>query len=74
MRERMRQELGRGIPELFDIKQDSGGLQDIEFLVQYWILLLAKRYPDLLRYSDNVRQLEGLSDHRLSSRVYSAPQ
>ena len=62
MRERMRQELGRGIPELFDIKQDSGGLQDIEFLVQYWILLLAKRYPDLLRYSDNVRQLEGLSD------------
>src|SRR5690606_33522391 len=39
MRQRMRLELGTpvGTP-LFDLKQDTGGLVDIEFIVQYLVL------------------------------------
>jgi len=45
----------------FDIKQDAGGIADIEFLVQYWVLAAAQAHPELLTYSDNIRQLEGLA-------------
>ena len=38
MRERMRRELSQAGPGQFDIKQDAGGIADIEFLVQYWVL------------------------------------
>ncbi|MGD9388515.1 MAG: bifunctional [glutamate--ammonia ligase]-adenylyl-L-tyrosine phosphorylase/[glutamate--ammonia-ligase] adenylyltransferase, partial [Gammaproteobacteria bacterium] len=38
MRERMRTELSKGNAELFDLKQDAGGMADIEFLVQYLVL------------------------------------
>ncbi|MGA9856096.1 MAG: bifunctional [glutamate--ammonia ligase]-adenylyl-L-tyrosine phosphorylase/[glutamate--ammonia-ligase] adenylyltransferase [Gammaproteobacteria bacterium] len=44
----------------FDIKLDSGGLTDIEFLVQYWVLKNAAQYPQLLDWTDNIRNLEGL--------------
>jgi len=60
MRERMRAELSVGDESLFDLKQDSGGIADIEFLVQYLVLAHAKSHPHLLTYSDNIRQLEGL--------------
>lgn len=33
---------------------------DIEFLVQYWVLLHAHQFPDVARYSDNIRQVEAL--------------
>src|SRR6202008_4424544 len=36
MRERQRRELARGSAARFDIKQDRGGIADIEFLAQYW--------------------------------------
>lgn len=62
MRERMRTELSAGDSALFDLKQDSGGVADIEFLVQYLVLAHAKQHPQLLTYSDNIRQLEGLVD------------
>ncbi len=61
MRERMRMELSRAGPGQFDLKQDAGGITDIEFLAQYWTLLWAERYPDLVTYSDNIRQLESLA-------------
>jgi glutamate-ammonia-ligase adenylyltransferase len=59
MRERMRTELGSGDPKTFDIKQDRGGIADIEFMVQYLVLAYAQEYPELTRYSDNIRQLAG---------------
>jgi len=34
---------------------------DIEFIVQYLVLREASNNPDLIRYSDNIRQLEALS-------------
>jgi glutamate-ammonia-ligase adenylyltransferase len=61
MRLRMRKELSRSGPKEFDIKQDAGGIGDIEFLVQYWVLAGARAHPELLTYTDNIRQLEGLA-------------
>jgi [glutamine synthetase] adenylyltransferase / [glutamine synthetase]-adenylyl-L-tyrosine phosphorylase len=61
MRERMRRELSESRAGQFDIKQDAGGIADIEFLVQYWVLENAGAHPELVMYSDNVRQLEGLA-------------
>jgi glutamate-ammonia-ligase adenylyltransferase len=61
MRSRMVSELARGTAELFDIKQDPGGITDIEFIVQYLVLREAAQHPELVRYSDNIRQLEGLA-------------
>ena len=43
-----------------DLKQDRGGLADIEFLVDYWVLASSAEYPELVEYPDNVRQLEAL--------------
>jgi len=60
MRRRMREELATGTAELFDVKQDPGGLADIEFLIDYWVLAHADRYPALVAWPDNVRQLEAL--------------
>ena len=42
MRERMRRELSRGDAQHFDIKQDPGGIADIEFLAQYWALQVGR--------------------------------
>ena len=61
MRERMRAELSRSRPGEFDLKQDAGGITDIEFLAQYWTLHWAERYPELVTFSDNIRQLESLA-------------
>ncbi|MGH8403285.1 MAG: bifunctional [glutamate--ammonia ligase]-adenylyl-L-tyrosine phosphorylase/[glutamate--ammonia-ligase] adenylyltransferase, partial [Gammaproteobacteria bacterium] len=46
--------------EDFDLKLDVGGLTDIEFLVQYWVLANAATHPALLDWTDNIRNLEGL--------------
>ncbi len=61
MRVRMRRELSKARAGQFDIKQDAGGIADIEFLVQYWVLAAANAHPELLTYTDNIRQLEGLA-------------
>ena len=46
----------------FDLKQDAGGIVDIEFMVQYATLAWAREYPQLLRFTDNIRILEGLEE------------
>jgi [glutamine synthetase] adenylyltransferase / [glutamine synthetase]-adenylyl-L-tyrosine phosphorylase len=61
MRERMRKELSKGEAGRFDIKQDAGGVADIEFLAQYWALLWAKDYPPVALFSDTIRQLESVA-------------
>ncbi|MEP6885508.1 MAG: bifunctional [glutamate--ammonia ligase]-adenylyl-L-tyrosine phosphorylase/[glutamate--ammonia-ligase] adenylyltransferase [Gammaproteobacteria bacterium] len=61
MRRRMQRELSKAGALEFDIKQDAGGIADIEFLVQYWVLAAASAHPELLDYTDNIRQLEGLA-------------
>lgn len=44
--------------KVFDIKQDPGGVVDIEFLVQYLALRWGGEHPDMLTYTDNMRILE----------------
>ena len=60
MRERMRTELGNRKPGLFHIKQDHGGIADVEFIVQYVVLAFAHQEPILARHSDNIRQISAL--------------
>jgi [glutamine synthetase] adenylyltransferase / [glutamine synthetase]-adenylyl-L-tyrosine phosphorylase len=67
MRERMRRERLKTSPDLFDLKEGNGGIVDIEFLVQFLVLLESHRNPDLSYWSDNVRQLEALSDAKILS-------
>jgi glutamate-ammonia-ligase adenylyltransferase len=61
MRARMRRELSRGDAARFDIKQDPGGVADIEFLAQYWALKWAREYPPVAMFSDTIRQLESVA-------------
>ncbi|MBD8597263.1 bifunctional [glutamate--ammonia ligase]-adenylyl-L-tyrosine phosphorylase/[glutamate--ammonia-ligase] adenylyltransferase [Pseudomonas sp. CFBP 8772] len=46
----------------FDLKQDAGGIVDIEFMVQYAALAWSREHTALLRYTDNIRILEGLEE------------
>ena len=61
MRNRMRNELSRAGPGEFDLKQDPGGIADIEFLAQYWALPGRGDYPPVAMYSDTIRQLESVA-------------
>lgn len=61
MRERMAQEHPPAAGDGFDIKHDRGGITDIEFIVQYLVLREAGSHPGLVRWSDNIRQLEALA-------------
>ena len=80
MRSRMRAELAVRESGRFDLKQGPGGIADIEFIVQYGVLRWAHAHPDLVRYSDNIRLLEGLAgaglmpedDVRVLSNAYRA--
>lgn len=67
MRQKMRQSLSKAKPGLFDLKQDSGGIVDIEFIVQYAVLRWVAEYPALLRWTDNIRLLETLAAEGLLS-------
>ncbi|HGM5550938.1 TPA: bifunctional [glutamate--ammonia ligase]-adenylyl-L-tyrosine phosphorylase/[glutamate--ammonia-ligase] adenylyltransferase [Pseudomonas putida] len=49
----------------FDLKQDAGGIVDIEFMVQYAALAWSHSHPPLLRWTDNIRILEELEHERL---------
>lgn len=61
MRMRMRKELLKPQAGIFDLKQDSGGMVDIEFLVQYLVLLNAHKHPELVKWTDNVRLIGTLA-------------
>ncbi|HEV2440952.1 MAG TPA: bifunctional [glutamate--ammonia ligase]-adenylyl-L-tyrosine phosphorylase/[glutamate--ammonia-ligase] adenylyltransferase [Steroidobacteraceae bacterium] len=61
MRERMRRELSKGGDGRVDLKQDAGGIADIEFLAQYWALKWARDFPPVAMFSDTIRQLESVA-------------
>jgi glutamate-ammonia-ligase adenylyltransferase len=60
MREKMRKELSKRRADFFDIKQDTGGMVDIEFLVQYLVLLNSHKHKQLVNWTDNVRLIQTL--------------
>jgi len=62
---------------LFDLKQDAGGMIDIEFIVQYLVLRHAANYPQLTANLGNIALLRiagelGLIDADLAAEVGSA--
>lgn len=60
MRKRMRKQLDHSSSERFDLKHGQGGIGDIEFLVQFLVLREAREQVEVIRYSDNIRQLDAL--------------
>jgi glutamate-ammonia-ligase adenylyltransferase len=77
MRERMRAEHARPRDGSFDLKQDRGGIADIEFLAQYWVLRHVREHPALAEFADTIRHLESvgsaaLVDHRAIDRLVDA--
>ena len=62
---------------LFDLKQDEGGMIDIEFIVQYLVLRHAASYPQLTANAGNIALLRlcgelGLIDAELGTQVADA--
>jgi glutamate-ammonia-ligase adenylyltransferase len=76
MRKKMRDARKNPSP-LFDLKQDPGGMIDIEFMVQYLVLQYAARYPQLTANAGNIALLKlcgelGLIDAELAGLVGDA--
>ncbi|HLY96139.1 MAG: bifunctional [glutamate--ammonia ligase]-adenylyl-L-tyrosine phosphorylase/[glutamate--ammonia-ligase] adenylyltransferase [Sideroxydans sp.] len=73
----MRQKMHDGHPnktDLFDIKHDSGGMVDIEFMVQFLVLAHSASHPELTANSGNLALLDtaaklGLIDEGTSAQV-----
>lgn len=65
MRNKMRDQLGTNKKQKqdgqFHLKQDAGGIVDIEFMVQYAVLAWSSTHPTLTEYTDNIRILERLA-------------
>lgn len=58
MRVKMRDHFGGKKADRFMLKQDQGGITDIEFLAQYLVLNFSASKPKMTRWSDNVRIFE----------------
>ena len=65
MRERMRSALGNPLEDRFNLKQDAGGVADIEFIVQFLVLAYSGKHRDLLEFTDNIRILTVVEAHSL---------
>jgi glutamate-ammonia-ligase adenylyltransferase len=61
MREKMRRHLDKSDSDAADLKQTSGGITDLEFLTQYWVLLHSNQFSELTTWSDNLRILDSLA-------------
>jgi glutamate-ammonia-ligase adenylyltransferase len=72
MRKKMRSQLDRSDSKTFDLKHGSGGIGDIEFLVQYLVLREARTHPDVIFFSDNIRQLDALVKAGIVSEEFGA--
>jgi len=76
MRQRMR-DANVNRSAQFDLKQDLGGMIDIEFIVQYLVLRHAATYPQLTANAGNIALLRvcgelGLIDAKLAARTADA--
>ncbi|RWX53996.1 bifunctional [glutamate--ammonia ligase]-adenylyl-L-tyrosine phosphorylase/[glutamate--ammonia-ligase] adenylyltransferase [Photobacterium chitinilyticum] len=62
MRHKMREHLGSKKSGMFGLKQDEGGITDIEFIAQYLVLQHACGERALTRWSDNVRIFDTMAE------------
>lgn len=70
MREKMRASLDKSDQNIFYLKQGTGGITDIEFIVQYYVLAYSENHPELTQFTDNVRLLNTLAGLQLLSQEY----
>lgn len=72
MRQKMKDHLGSSHDQkkhgIFHLKQDAGGIVDIEFMAQYAVLAWSGSNSDLAHYSDNVRILQDAANSGCLSR------
>ncbi|WP_017926152.1 bifunctional [glutamate--ammonia ligase]-adenylyl-L-tyrosine phosphorylase/[glutamate--ammonia-ligase] adenylyltransferase [Thioalkalivibrio sp. HL-Eb18] len=60
MRQRMLAEHASKKGQGFHLKRDRGGITDIEFMVQYWVLVSAHDHPAVCDWPDKIRTLDAL--------------
>jgi len=72
MREKMRENLDKSNNELFSLKQGTGGITDIEFIVQFYVLAHAESHPCLMDFTDNIQLLDSLSKLNLLTDVQAS--
>ncbi len=58
MRDKILSEHGSKVENKFNIKRDRGGLVDIEFIVQFYVLSYAYEHNELCSYTDNIQILD----------------
>ncbi len=71
MRKKMSDHLANKKSGRFMLKQDQGGITDIEFIAQYLVLRFSHDKPELTRWSDNVRIFESLMNEGVMSAEQS---
>ncbi len=65
MREKISAEHGSKDKTKFNIKKDKGGMVDIEFIVQFYVLGYANKHNKICEYTDNVRILDACTEVNL---------
>ena len=75
----MRDHLNAGTSSEIDLKQCEGGIADIEFLTQFWVLACSHEHDSLTRYTDNTRILNmamtlGIIDNKTCDNLVGAYQ
>lgn len=61
MLHKMRKALDQSHGQLLDLKYGVGGIVEIEFLVQYLVLVYAYQFPNLTLWTDNIRLLQEMA-------------
>ncbi len=62
MRKKMRDHLLDAKAEGVDLKQCEGGITDIEFMTQFWVLGYAHQHPSLVKWTDNLRIIDTVAE------------
>lgn len=70
MREKMRASLDKSDQNIFYLKQGTGGITDIEFIVQYYVLAYSEDHPELTQLTDNIHLLNTLAELQLLSQEH----
>ena len=67
----MRRRIEKQFPDrpIWEVKHTRGGMVDIEFTVQYWVLLQAASDPELIRNTGNIALLREVSRFGLMSEA-----
>ncbi|WP_082892860.1 bifunctional [glutamate--ammonia ligase]-adenylyl-L-tyrosine phosphorylase/[glutamate--ammonia-ligase] adenylyltransferase [Bibersteinia trehalosi] len=70
MRSKMHMHFAKNQSNVFHLKNDRGGITDIEFIAQFLVLNYAAYYPEMAVWSDNVR----IFDSAIACGILSAEQ